>query len=95
MPLGSAELQPPQPGEVIYRDDVGVICRAWNWREAERTKLTSQTTDAVLFIEAVPPITDTVLDAACEELASLVTVHLGGTAERHVVAKDVPKLEVS
>ena len=55
VPLGSAEPQPPQPGEVIYRDDVGIICRAWNWREAERTKLTEQTTDAFLCIEALPP----------------------------------------
>ncbi len=92
VPLGSAEPQPPQPGEVIYRDDVGVICRAWNWREAERTKLTAATTDAVLFIETVPPIADDGLHAACDELASLVTTYLGGAAARHVVTRREPDL---
>jgi DNA/RNA-binding domain of Phe-tRNA-synthetase-like protein len=90
--LGSAEPQPPQPGEVIYRDDVGVICRAWNWREAERTKLTTATTDAFLCIEAVPPITDAALYAACDELAALVTAHLGGTASQHVATLSEPEI---
>lgn len=41
--LGGTENEPPLPGEVIYKDDGGVICRRWNWREAERTKLTEET----------------------------------------------------
>jgi DNA/RNA-binding domain of Phe-tRNA-synthetase-like protein len=90
VPLGSAEAQPPQAGEVIYRDDVGVICRAWNWREAERTKLTEATTDAFLCIESVPPISDAALRAACGELASLVETHLGGSATQYIVMKDTP-----
>ncbi|MER2139103.1 MAG: methylenetetrahydrofolate reductase, partial [Succiniclasticum sp.] len=24
--------EPPSPGEVIYRDDFGAVCRCWNWR---------------------------------------------------------------
>ena len=80
VPLGSAEPLPPQPGEVIYRDDLGVICRAWNWREAERTKLTEGTTDAFLCIEALPPTDESALRAACASLADLVTEHLGGTS---------------
>ncbi|HRA48578.1 MAG TPA: phenylalanine--tRNA ligase beta subunit-related protein, partial [Thermomicrobiales bacterium] len=47
VPLGGSELEPPPAGAVIYRDDVGVICSCWNWREADRTKLTETTTDAV------------------------------------------------
>ncbi len=79
VPLGMDEAQPPQPGEVIYRDDAGVICRAWNWREAERTKLTASTTDAFLCIESLPPATDAAHRAACDELARLVRDYLGGT----------------
>ena len=45
VPLGSQEAEPPQAGEVIYRDDAGVICRCWNWREADRTKLVPIPTD--------------------------------------------------
>ena len=57
VPLGASENQPPAPGEVVYVDDAGIVCRAWNWREAERTKLTASTTRAVLVIEALPPRT--------------------------------------
>ena len=58
IPLGSEDQDAPFPGEVIYRDDVGAICRCWNWREAERTKITHDTTDAFLAIEALPPVSE-------------------------------------
>jgi DNA/RNA-binding domain of Phe-tRNA-synthetase-like protein len=85
VPLGSENPDPPFPGEVIYRDDVGAICRCWNWREAERTKITNDTTSAFLAIEALPPITETQLRAAVEELGGLVTTHLGGEVMSEIV----------
>ncbi len=85
VPLGSEQAQPPQAGEVLYRDDTGVICRCWNWREAERTKLTPGTTDAFLCIEALPPADGAQLRAASQQLAALVSELLGGTAQTHVM----------
>src|SRR4051812_12712432 len=70
--LGAEAAEPPQPGEVISRDEGGVICRCWNWREADRTKLTPATTDAFLCIEALPPSGEPQLRAACDGLAALV-----------------------
>jgi DNA/RNA-binding domain of Phe-tRNA-synthetase-like protein len=81
VPLGGSDVEPPPVGAVIYRDDLGVICSCWNWREADRTKLTESTTDALLCIEALPPMTEAQLRAAIDELVALVTSHLGGTAE--------------
>ena len=78
-PLGSAEDSPPAAGEVVYADEAGIVCRAWNWREAERTKLTEETTRAVLVIEALPPRTADELLAACGDLAESVSGHLGAT----------------
>jgi DNA/RNA-binding domain of Phe-tRNA-synthetase-like protein len=80
VPLGGTESELPPPGAIIYRDDLGVICSCWNWREAERTKLTAATTDAFLCIEALPPTDKASLNAACEELARLAGDLLGGTA---------------
>jgi DNA/RNA-binding domain of Phe-tRNA-synthetase-like protein len=77
VPLGAQDAEPPQPGEVIYRDDAGVICRCWNWREADRTKLTPATTNAFLCIEALPPSGEIQLRAACAALAELVYTYLG------------------
>ena len=34
MTLGSEKSEPPSPGEIVYKDDAGAICRCFNWREA-------------------------------------------------------------
>ncbi len=81
IPLGSTEEQPPQPGEVIYRDEVGVICRCWNWREADRTKLTAATADAFLCIEGISPSVAPAVRQACDTLGALVVEHLGGIVD--------------
>jgi DNA/RNA-binding domain of Phe-tRNA-synthetase-like protein len=78
VPLGGTATEPPPPGAVIYRDDVGVICSCWNWREADRTKLTEETTRAVLVIEAIPPVTREELELALTALGNRITAHLGG-----------------
>jgi len=95
VPLGSMESQPAQPGEVIYRDDADVICRAWNWREAERTKLTEWTTDAFLCIESLPPAAEAALQAACADLAALIARHLGGTSAVHFVSVEQPEITIT
>ncbi|HET6262504.1 MAG TPA: phenylalanine--tRNA ligase beta subunit-related protein, partial [Chloroflexia bacterium] len=90
VPLGSPEPQPPQTGEVIYRDDEGVLCRAWNWREAERTKLTPATHDAFLCIEVTPPLREESLRAACADLAELVSSKLGASCRVEILSQQRP-----
>ncbi|TLG71523.1 B3/4 domain-containing protein [Culicoidibacter larvae] len=53
LPLGADADAPALPGEIIYYDDAGAICRCLNWREAQRTMLTEDTVNAVLVIEAI------------------------------------------
>jgi DNA/RNA-binding domain of Phe-tRNA-synthetase-like protein len=79
--LGSTENDPPEPGEVIYKDDTGVLCRRWNWREAERTKLIPQTTDAIIVLDAMPPMAYADVERATQELAELIKHYCGGTTE--------------
>jgi DNA/RNA-binding domain of Phe-tRNA-synthetase-like protein len=76
--LGDSEPRVPEPGEVIYADDAGAICRRWNWREAARTKLTPDTCDAILVLEALPPAGRGELDAALADLAGAIESLLGG-----------------
>ncbi|MGI8476090.1 MAG: B3/B4 domain-containing protein [Thermomicrobiales bacterium] len=92
VPLGGTVDEPPAAGVVIYRDDVGAICSCWNWREADRTKLTDTTADAFLVIEALPPTSADGLRAACDDLAAAVTGHLGGTAAVHLLDRTRPTL---
>ncbi|HEY7032166.1 MAG TPA: phenylalanine--tRNA ligase beta subunit-related protein [Thermomicrobiales bacterium] len=89
VPLGGTESEPPPAGAVIYRDDLGAICSCWNWREADRTKLTEATTDAFLCIEALPPAGAEALRTACDELARLVAEWLGGKASVVVVDREL------
>lgn len=90
VPIGASTPEPPPPGAVIYRDDAGVICSCWNWREAERTMLTEATTNAVLVIESVPPLDPAGVAIAIDDLAALVTRHLGGTASVGVLDRSHP-----
>ncbi|MDO8648239.1 MAG: B3/4 domain-containing protein [Candidatus Peregrinibacteria bacterium] len=90
IPLGGTENEPPDPGEVLYRDDAGVLCRKFNWREAARTCLTEKTRNAVLLIEAVPPTTRTELDAALAQLKELISRFCGGTVETTILDGDHP-----
>lgn len=85
-PLGGSSNEPPEPGEVIYRDDMGVLCRKCNWREAARTCLTENTTNAVLVIEATPPTSRLALETALQELQSLVLHYCGGTAKNAILS---------
>lgn len=78
--LGGEDNEPPDPGEVIYKDDVGVLCRRWNWREAERTKLSAATTDALIVIDALPPMTRSQVEQASLEFADLIQRYCGGTS---------------
>ncbi|GMA20104.1 hypothetical protein MM440_13995 [Arsenicicoccus piscis] len=69
---GAEAVEHPEPGEVVWRDDAGVTCRRWNWRQCHRTRLTDETTDAV-FIADVLEVAPGDSDArASEVLAALV-----------------------
>jgi DNA/RNA-binding domain of Phe-tRNA-synthetase-like protein len=63
---GDLRLVRAEDGEVVWRDDEGVTCRRWNWRQEPRTQLTMQTTRAFFVFDQLPP--QTRLDAAVQEL---------------------------
>ncbi|WP_345830025.1 B3/4 domain-containing protein (plasmid) [Pantoea sp. BRR-3P] len=44
----------PEPGEVIWRDDTGVTCRRWNWRQGVRTRLSIEQKQMWFVLERLP-----------------------------------------
>lgn len=92
--LGESEERAPKPGEVIYKDDLGAICRRWNWKEAERTKLTEGTTNAVLVLEAIPPISREELETASAELSRHLCESCGGESTVTVLDPGRPELDI-
>jgi len=77
--LGTEEIDPPYVGEIVYKDEEGVICRCWNWRESVRTMLTEATKNAFLCIELVDDERTNELVNALNELSEIVSDELGGT----------------
>jgi DNA/RNA-binding domain of Phe-tRNA-synthetase-like protein len=67
---GRPVVESPEPGEVVWRDDAGVTCRRWNWRQCTRTRLTGSTTRAVFVLDALGPMSDAALAAAGDALAT-------------------------
>jgi DNA/RNA-binding domain of Phe-tRNA-synthetase-like protein len=63
----------PDPGEVVWRDDAGVTCRRWNWRQCVRTRLTPDTTNALFILDAMDPLTTDALHAASRDLVDRLT----------------------
>jgi len=78
--LGDKSPTQPEVGEVIYKDDNGAICRRWNWKEAERTKITPQTSNAIFIIEGLPPVDRNTIEVAINDLAHMIERYCGGTA---------------
>ncbi len=93
--LGESDARPPYPREIIYADNVGAICRRWNWKEADRTKLTHDTKNAFLVIEAIPPFSRAELNAAVDELATLVKTYCGGNVTHAILDADTPCIQLS
>ena len=92
--LGESEARSPQRGEVIYRDDQGAVCRRWNWKEADRTKLTESTSRAILVVEALPPTAPDELGEALVALEELVRQHCGGEVTQVVLDRDWREAEL-
>ena len=67
---GAGVIEHPEPGEVVWRDDAGVTCRRWNWRQARRTQLRDDTVTALFILDALDPMTEVALAAAADDLAT-------------------------
>ena len=59
---------PAVPGEVVWRDDIGVTCRRWNWRQCVRTRITEESERGYFLLERLEPLTIETLDAATADL---------------------------
>jgi len=70
--LGSTDPEFPERGEVVYVSGKEILCRKWNWRESDRTKLTENTENAILVIDALKPLVHADVKKATEDLSALV-----------------------
>lgn len=92
--LGSDESDPPLPGEIVYKDDAGAVCRCLNWRESTRTMLHGHTKNAILCIESVDPGRYEDLQSAVSELHYRAVRLLGGECTPYIVDRSNPEIEI-
>ena len=79
---GQPVVEYPDAGEVIWRDDLGVTCRRWNWRQGVRTRLDSRAQSMWFILESLPSMPLEALEEAGEELVNnLQRLMPGATAQ--------------
>ncbi len=69
---GERTIEHPKTGEVVWRDDAGVTCRIWNWRQCTRTQLREDTGRVLFILDALEPMGDDALIAAGEHLLDVL-----------------------
>lgn len=95
-PLGSPSVaRNPRPGEVIYFDAGSntVLCRSWNWKNADQTKIQLVTRNVAINVDAmIPPHDPRILVAATSRVAGLVRQYCGGDVTTHFLGPDQHEL---
>jgi DNA/RNA-binding domain of Phe-tRNA-synthetase-like protein len=94
IPLGPGKPEETYKGEVVYADDKRILTRRWNYRDADATKITEETRELVMFLDASPAISIEKVEEAIEELKTLYEKHCGGECITKIASKENPVIEL-
>ncbi len=92
--LDSQEIENPKEGEIVYTDSKEVLCRRWNWRECDKSKMTEDTKNVTLAVEGLPPVTNEEVKTILKELSELVQNFCGGKIKTFVLDNAMPEVEI-
>ncbi len=71
--LGQTEITHPDPGEVIFADDTGLVfARRWCWRQSDQSAARADTTDILITVEAQHTNGRADVEAAISDLSALL-----------------------
>jgi DNA/RNA-binding domain of Phe-tRNA-synthetase-like protein len=93
-PFNSETIEYPAAGEVIYVDNSKVMCRCWNWRQGDQTKLTPTTVNVAINVDCLPPVLRDEAEAITKELADLVREFCGGETNYFLLDESQSEAEV-
>jgi DNA/RNA-binding domain of Phe-tRNA-synthetase-like protein len=94
VPLGAEEVSHPKPGEAVYVDERQVLCRRWNWRQGDGTKITPTSRNVLINIDCLPPVDADEAKRLAAELAEIVERHCGGSVRHHLLGISEPSVEI-
>lgn len=93
--LGSDEIGHPEPGEVVFSDETGlVIARRWCWRQSEPSAAQFDTTTAIITVEAHHANGHKDIEAALHDLLTLLHSYAGGDYTTSILDVSNPVLSV-
>jgi len=97
IPLGATDEESPETGEVIYFDDktLQVMCRRWNWRNGDLTKLSEATKEMVINLDGIEPVSSSLIKQARDELAQLLIEHCQAKLTTDLLNKNKPEIEMN
>lgn len=77
--LGATDVEHPQPGEVIFADETGLVAaRRWCWRQSAQSAARGDTTAAIIAVEAQHAGGYATVQAAQRDLLALLHEYAGG-----------------
>jgi DNA/RNA-binding domain of Phe-tRNA-synthetase-like protein len=94
VPLDRKEAEHPEPGEAVYVDQGQVLCRRWNWRQGNGTKLTPATRHVLVNLDCLPPVSGKEAQTLVVELAALVESCCGGSVRHFLITASEPAVEL-
>jgi len=92
--LNSDGVDHPKEGEVVYVDDKEVLCRRWNWRECDKSKMMPETKNVTLIAEGLSAFSKEEIETIVKELASLVEKYCGGKTQTFVLNENNSSIEI-
>jgi len=96
IPLGGKDKDNPESGEVIYYDDktLNVMCRRWNWRNGDFSKITENTKKIVINIDGIGPISQSLIEEARDKLAELLNEQCKASLETDLIDKNRQEIDL-
>jgi DNA/RNA-binding domain of Phe-tRNA-synthetase-like protein len=83
---GAPVTEHPDAGEIVWRDDLGVTCRRWNWRQCKRTAINPDSRNLWFIVDRLPPMPVAELARAGEDLvAGLARISPGIAHTIHLI----------
>ncbi len=74
--LGGETPSHPEPGEVVFVDDAGLVsARRWCWRQSDQSAARAGTVDALITVEGQHPDADQDVTRATEDLLHLLSTY--------------------
>ena len=93
--IGEEESSPSLPGELVYKDDAGAVCRCFNWRDGERTMITGKTRNAFMIIENLEPERIDDLNAIMDFVQENAEKYLHADVKKTILDINNPEMVIS